>query len=108
MADRELPEGAEEAAAGAGAVALGATAASLLATEPKDDCWYKCGQVGGFCDFCGTGKACCRSNYLWDPPECKNVGINEKQHECVNRAPIKAEMNREGVVATSPNPMASE
>jgi len=27
------------------------------------DCWYKCGNKGGSCQFCGQGGYCCRNTY---------------------------------------------
>lgn len=47
------------------------------------DCWYHCGAKGGFCDYCGENRACCKSDYSGDPPECKYAKTSTWHHECV-------------------------
>lgn len=50
------------------------------------DCWNKCGGNGktGYCDFCGTGNACCKKGHKPDPKECERaVAFQTNHHECV-------------------------
>ncbi|CAE7744256.1 LIP, partial [Symbiodinium necroappetens] len=60
------------------------------------DCYTHCGQIGGFCAWCGVGNACCRKDEAGDPAECANATgfIGSEYHECVavaepvNRKPV--------------------
>ncbi|CAE7383406.1 LIP [Symbiodinium pilosum] len=49
------------------------------------DCYTHCGQLGGFCAWCGVGNACCKKNEAGDPAECFNATgfIGSEYHECV-------------------------
>lgn len=48
-----------------------------------EDCWTQC--MSGFCDWCGTGHACCKSGWEADPPECADATgfVAMSFHECV-------------------------
>eukprot|EP00928_Gymnodinium_smaydae_P087264 TRINITY_DN7154_c0_g1_i1.p1 TRINITY_DN7154_c0_g1~~TRINITY_DN7154_c0_g1_i1.p1 ORF type:complete len:649 (+),score=111.84 TRINITY_DN7154_c0_g1_i1:83-1948(+) len=53
-----------------------------------EDCWKACHDVAGFCDFCGSGNACCRKGFGW-PKECMgDIDFPRKDvHTCV--APVQ-------------------
>ena len=52
------------------------------------DCWPRC-EIGGDCQWCGSGQACCRKNSTLDPPECHGVvdWPTDRHHTCVT--PVK-------------------
>lgn len=49
------------------------------------DCWSVCNGRSGFCNFCGTGNACCRKSGDASPPlECQDIPVFLTwHHECV-------------------------
>lgn len=57
------------------------------------DCWEACDKKGGFCAWCGSGNACCRSGWALNPAECVGVsGYRTKKHECVGPTTGKVEL----------------
>lgn len=49
------------------------------------DCFESCGRSAGFCDWCGQGKACCRSDSSDGAVECEGVtGFTISSYECVD------------------------
>lgn len=54
------------------------------------DCWEACGEKGGFCDWCGSGYACCHGSGTksYDPIECQGAtgGAGYNKHVCVKPA----------------------
>jgi len=54
-----------------------------------EDCWLICGKAGGYCDWCGSGNACCRQGSTSDPAECRGVTnfTSKSHHECVAASP---------------------
>jgi len=84
-----------------------------------EGCWRACGSKSGFCDWCGSGHACCRRGWGSDPIECKwatNWSKNmQDKHHCVKTFATKGAMktdsklirkapsvasNNEGVMST--------
>lgn len=63
----------------------GATAQATVSTTnpitPPADCWLKCNKTSGYCDWCGKGKACCRSGWS-GPKECTGAATLA-YHSCV-------------------------
>mmetsp|Transcript_6100 Transcript_6100/g.13533 ORF Transcript_6100/g.13533 Transcript_6100/m.13533 type:complete len:525 (-) Transcript_6100:47-1621(-) len=50
------------------------------------DCYKKCKEQSGQCDWCGDGNLCCRKNSHRDPPECQELHHLQKwigKHTCV-------------------------
>jgi len=46
-------------------------------------CWYKCGDKGGYCDsFCGANTPCCRRGWGDDPYVCRRLGIGCDGYHC--------------------------
>jgi len=60
-------------------------------------CWSGCSGKKGFCDWCGSGGACCKKGAGWDPLECRYVtNWNPKMwshHHCVKTFAVKSAMN---------------
>lgn len=57
----------------------------VLVKHQKQNCWGPCHSISGDCGWCGKGNSCCRSNGLYDAPECDSA-INftsSLHHECV-------------------------
>jgi len=51
-----------------------------------ENCWVPCGTTGGYCDWCGTGNACCRAGFN-DPAECgegSHPDSPPNYHSCVH------------------------
>eukprot|EP00928_Gymnodinium_smaydae_P011289 TRINITY_DN14184_c0_g2_i2.p1 TRINITY_DN14184_c0_g2~~TRINITY_DN14184_c0_g2_i2.p1 ORF type:complete len:699 (+),score=150.44 TRINITY_DN14184_c0_g2_i2:106-2097(+) len=59
----------------------------LYAEHTDEDCYDRCGNRSGKCDFfCGVGMACCAKGSATDAPECKTAeGFTKTsgEHECV-------------------------
>mmetsp|Transcript_147097 Transcript_147097/g.256693 ORF Transcript_147097/g.256693 Transcript_147097/m.256693 type:complete len:575 (+) Transcript_147097:37-1761(+) len=55
-----------------------------------EDCWYECGNRGGYCSWCGEGNACCRPGWGTDPAECQRaqrLAVSFHKHQCVTLGP---------------------
>jgi len=59
-------------------------ASQVVMQRAGEDCWAHCSRAG-FCTWCGSGNACCRSGDLGgSPPECNGVLHSTTRHfECV-------------------------
>ena len=77
-----------QATASTGGIQVGG---HMVANVGKD-CWWECGQKSGYCDYCGSGNACCKQGDEGAPGECQGeLGFHTWHHECIApRAPIKA------------------
>jgi len=57
-----------------------------------ETCWNECSRLSGFCDWCGSGNACCRQIWSGDQPaECDRAvhsGLLARHHECVTIGPV--------------------
>jgi len=52
------------------------------------DCFPLCGNKSGKCGFCGLGKACCRTAWPNQPPECAGAITAATHHQCVEAAKV--------------------
>ena len=57
-----------------------------------EECWDKCGQKEGRCDFCGTKGMCCRSDSFADNSGCTGQG-RSGDHTCTTDKGIYCSWN---------------
>ena len=48
-----------------------------------EDCWSRCNQQPGKCDWCGTNGWCCRKGEDWIGNGCDGTFGGQSQHLCV-------------------------
>jgi len=58
-------------------------ASQVVMQRAGEDCWAHCARAG-FCEWCGSGNACCHRGVAGAPPECRGVLHSSDDHfECV-------------------------
>ena len=61
-----------------------AEVADVPEPDPATECWMACGQMAGYCDFCGVGGACCRDSDAGVQPGCPpGLATGLPFHTCV-------------------------
>eukprot|EP00933_Yihiella_yeosuensis_P055621 TRINITY_DN5446_c0_g3_i1.p1 TRINITY_DN5446_c0_g3~~TRINITY_DN5446_c0_g3_i1.p1 ORF type:complete len:1148 (+),score=179.25 TRINITY_DN5446_c0_g3_i1:19-3462(+) len=79
---------------------------SVVQEREGQDCWTPCKQKGGYCQWCGEGKACCRKGADNDPVECLGITSFSRsdQHVCVRPPSMNVENYEELGSAVAPHP----